>query len=229
MIRKLEVFVLTALAALAVGAAAAAAAQALPQFTAAEYPVTLEGESLGTPTIFNLGGREAKCAKTTLEGGLEAASSVIVISRTYSECTMKIAGTTYPATITDNGCTFRLTATEKVDEITFEAHVDIVCPVGKELEIHAFETEVKHKENQPMCTFAIPPQAELTSVQLKNLKGKPADIEVRPTVKGIAYERIVGGVLKCGEVKFGANGSYTGSTTMIGRNGGGEQISIDVG
>jgi hypothetical protein len=227
---KLEVLALTVVAVLATGAALAASAQAQPKFTAAEYPVKLEGESTGISTIFNLGGTEAKCSKTTLEGGLEEATSVILISRTYSGCTMKIGGVTYSATITDNECTFRLTATEKVDEITYEAHVDIVCPVGKELEIHVFETEITHKENKPMCTYGIPPVANLTSVQLKDIeeKGKATDIEVRPNpVKGIPYERTAGTLLKCGG-EFAENGTYTGSTTMIGRNQGGEKINIDV-
>jgi hypothetical protein len=228
--RRLTTLAMSALVALAVGGSVASSAQALPKFTAAEYPATLEGESLGTPTIFNLGGREAKCTKTTLGGLLEEATSVLLIERSYTECTMKIGETTFPATITDNECTFRLNATEKIDAITYKAHVDIVCPVGANLEIRAFATEVKHKNKEPMCTYALPPQAELTSVELKDKeeKGKPTDIEVRPGVQGIFYARVFGNALICGP-ETGENGSYTGNTTMIGKNKGGAQISIDVG
>jgi hypothetical protein len=224
--RRLKTFALSAAAVLAFCVAAAPSAEAVPEFKAAKYPAQLEGVSEGVPSVFNLGGTQASCGHTTLSGELEKASSVLMIGRSYSECTMKISLITYATTIKMNECSFRLTLTEEVDAVTFEAHVDLVCPVGKELEILVYENATKHTNNEPMCAYKIPPQAVMKSVQLKDVVEEFADVRVVPTVKEIAYERFIGAAGKCGQ-EFGENGTYTGSTTMIAKNGG-KQINVEV-
>lgn len=220
---RLKGLALTLVAVFAIGGIVAANAAAL-EFTAAEYPATLDGTSVkGEPTIFTLNGKEIVCEKTTLSGTLPEKSSTLLINREYSECSLK--GTGSPVTITMNGCAFELHLETKLNGDIFEARVDIVCEGFAGIEIHVYANAAEHAAGKSICTYELLPQNGLKTVEANNMT-EAGDITITPRVKNISYKVLSGTKLLCGE--SGNTGTYTGSTTVTGTNKAGGQIKLEV-
>jgi hypothetical protein len=88
-----------------------------------------------------------------------------------------------------NGCDYLLHLTEKVSSDHYRAHLDIVCPAGKEIELHIYASSTTHAKGESLCTLKIPPQTNLTTVTIttKTTEGNPnyGDAEISGTVEGI--------------------------------------------
>jgi hypothetical protein len=225
MTRKLKTLGLALIAVLAIVATAVAPAYAVEfTLTAGEYPATLDGTSLES-TIFNLGGRETTCTKTTFGASLEEKeSTTLLIGREYSGCSMKFLGT-LPATIKTNGCAFETHLIGKLSANVFEANVDFVCEGSAGIEVYVYATGAKHTAGEPVCIYEMPPQNGRSTVEFRNFVGE-SHIAITPRVKGIQYKILKGEPFVCGLES--ESGIYTGSTTVTATNKGGKKISLTV-
>jgi hypothetical protein len=180
MIRNLKALSLAVIAVFAMSALAASAAQAAPEITAVngKYPVTVDATS--TKTEFTAGAA-VKCASNTFTGSLSKASGELSITHTVTNpCT---AGG-LPATITFNGCTYLFRNLTLVAAGHYNSLVDIVCPAGKQIEVHIY-TSSKHTTT--LCTIDIPGQKGLGPVTLIN-NAATTDINASGSIAGITYE-----------------------------------------
>jgi len=95
------------------------------------------------------------------------------------------------------------------------------------MEVLAYQNQAKDNAGEPACIATVSAQNGLKSVGLVNKAGEPPQpphIELKPNVTNIAYE-IDGSAALCGT--GGANGTYTGNTTVKGTSEGGA-IGISV-
>lgn len=176
MIRKFKALGLAFVAVVAMSAMAAQAAYAVPEFTAAKYPATLDGtaEKIGERFVTEAGAVE--CAVSHYSATLTAQSQTLRVHPTYTEC--KAFGF-LSATITTTGCDYIFTATERVKEDHYKAHVAVECEAGKSITIVASS-----------CSAEVKTQSGLTTVDLTNMTQTPAspnDVTVKPTVEKIKY------------------------------------------
>lgn len=216
MIRSFKALGLALVAALALSALAASSASAVPAFTAVpgEYPATFKGSYVGS-SLFTLEGfRNVECETAALEGTIhskeEAERSELTVKPTYAKCTATILGSKDPATVTLNGCDFRLTYTsEALGAIAAEgwevtgqlAHLE--CPVSKQIEIHVFTTEANDRENKPLCTYGIAAQTPGGSIDYKllekNAEGDGTSGRINWTITSGTATRVSGTVVNCGK------------------------------
>jgi hypothetical protein len=221
MTRKLKTLGLALVAVSAIAAVPAAASAA--KLTAGAYPATLDGFSIkGEETRFKVAGRLFSCEKTGLAGLLTESSSTAFIERQYSECRMEFENKGFIATIVMNGCGFELHVAAELTPDIYEATVDIKCEGKVGFELLDYASEAAHAEGKPMCTYKVPEQFGLKTVELTN-ETEGEDIRVTPRVQSMKYE--VKGI-GCGV--SAADGTYTGSTTVKATNEGGKVVSLQV-
>ncbi len=229
--RSLKAFGVALAAALALSAALAPAALAVPKLTSFlnAYPATLEGASI-TSTVIDLGGtRPIECTKKfegTINNKAEAEKSEVTITPTLENCTASILGNRDPATVTFNGCKYRLRFTEETRgvieaegwQVTGKEN-EIMCPAGKEIEIHAYATKEKDEKNEPLCTYKIGPQVTGGDIDYKMDEALPSKtLTMNTTLEGIAVTKTTGTVTNCGAVA--QNATSSGETKVAIRAGG---------
>jgi hypothetical protein len=129
----------------ALGASSASAEQGY--FSASEYPAHATGANTsGKVNALTAGELSLECS-ATYTGILEEQSSTLTVTPSYSGC--KVGERS--ATVTANGCTYRLHIGEGVED-SYPGTFDIVCPEGKQLEVHVYEGE------SVWCNFRLPGQ-----------------------------------------------------------------------
>jgi hypothetical protein len=188
MTRNLKALGLALAAVFAMSAIAASAAQATPTLTSETSPVTLTGTGggLGSGEKLVAFKESVECEKSTYHTALTAASvPEITIEAEYGpECR---TGTGLRATVTMNGCTYlvydlKFNATGK----DYDATVDIICPVGKVIEVHVYASKAAHEAKTSLCTWTIPAQQELekATITTKTTEGKNfGDVTLQGTIK----------------------------------------------
>ncbi len=234
MIRSLKTLGLALVAVLALSALVASAASAKPKLTPeneTDYPVVLKAhQKEGVTNQLDLeGGRSVKCGTATLEGTIAnkaaAETSEVTATPTFAECTATILGNVTPATITINGCKFKLTADETTSgtiasegwEVTGSVHIE--CEAGKELEIHVWQTSAKHLANEtPICTYKVAPQTPTGDLDYrlteKNAGGFGTSGDIKSTLTGVATTRTAGTITNCGAATQA--GTLTGESVVEG-------------
>jgi len=97
--------------AMALSAMAASAAQAIPEFKASAYPVTVSGAQIGN-AVFSQGA--VVCEKGTYSAFMAETSSTLKVEPQYEKC----QSSGYPVTIeaTSTGCYYTLKGKEKLAE-----------------------------------------------------------------------------------------------------------------
>lgn len=211
---RLKGLTLALIVVLAMGALTAAGAGAA-KLTAAAYPATLDGGPL-VKTGFKIAGKQITCESTTFSAPtLEKATETLVIGRSYSGCS--IGG--LPVTFTMNGCAFEL----HIENVN-AANVDIVCEGIAGIEVHVYANATDHAAGKSLCLYELIPQNGLKVVELANVAG--GHVDITPNVKNISYKRLSGTMLLCGAAT-GSDGTYTGSTTVSGTNGG-AKVNLEV-
>jgi hypothetical protein len=142
---------LTTLVVCAMGASSASAEQGY--FSAAEYPAHATGGNIsGKVNALTAGELSLECG-VTYTGILEEQSSTLTVTPSYSGC--KVGERS--ATVTTNGCTYRLHMGEGAED-SYPGTFDIVCPEGKQLEVHVYEGE------STWCSFRLPGQNARTGL-----------------------------------------------------------------
>jgi hypothetical protein len=206
--RTIKLLALGALALAAVGAVSATAAQA-GTFTAGQYPATVVGTNNVPHTIgTSLGAIE--CAPF-FHGKLEAASEELTLEPSYGTCNLG----EFEVHTDMNGCDFRLHAGETLGEHEVGGTMDIVCPAGAALD---FEVT-----SEPVCHLTIPGQAGLGSLTFTS-QTPPSDVKLDFNLVELGYRLDMG----CPGAGNYANGTWTGTTTLVAFKGPGMQTAFGV-
>ena len=182
---NLKTLGIVALAVLALSLIGASAASAL-NYTASSYPTTGKADSQVGNDVLTTEAGALECKKH-FQGTLNGPSSTLTITPIITGC--KAFGF-LNATVTMNGCDYLFTEPTGTAP-SFSAIVDVVCPVGKVIEISA-----------GTCKVTIGPQGPLSSVAISNTG---TDVSVKATITGIAYTVVADG--------FGCTYSGTGAKT----------------
>ena len=185
-----------------VGASTAVAAQ----FTASLYPATATGSAAQGEGAFTTEAGSFECA-AHFEGSFSAASSTLAVAPQYTKCQ---AFGYLTATVTPEGCTYVLQATEGSAGV-YNNHVDISCASGKSIKIEA-----------GTCKVEIKGQTGLTKVRTTN---SGSSIMVRPEITGIGYTVTADG-FGC---PFAGTGNKSGGTItgeLLASRVGGGSISV---
>jgi len=215
--RNLKALGLALVAVFAMTAVLASAAQAQTgKVTVGSSPAWLTGEAIEHPNIGKVetlklaGGQDLSCEHVTATATVKNGDTSITVVSTFDNCDALIGSEHHKVTVTMNDCDFLLhdMTTETPNSTTFTALVDLVCPEGKQVEIHVYKQAAA--ETEELCTYKIAPFTNKGGNVIHNIAGSPNDLTITHTVTGIAVTRT--GSLLCG----GANqeGSFTGSTTI---------------
>lgn len=201
----------------------------------AEETAKIDGEQIGTNTI-TIGTLPAltcssvKYNGAAVEGGV--ATEQLTISPEYGTCHVSVGGTK-TATVTMNGCTYRLEATATITESGGQ-HVigdtGIVCPAEKKIEAHVYNTEKESDEGASvLCTYEISGQSGLSGITLTNKTNTPSsvnDVVADFNVGSIKVVRKTGGELLCGPTEQTA--TYKGEATLRATNAASELVELQV-
>lgn len=197
----------------------------------------IDGDQLG-PHTFAVGALPPLiCAVAKYTGGATTpgpASTNVTISPTYEQChTIHPIFGTRTVTVTMNGCTFDIEATATVTEGGVEHFLgdpDIKCPVGKQIELHVFNTANPNDVGAgSLCTYDIAPQTDLTGVTFTNQHNEPTavdDVIAEFNVASVDVIRTGGTEGICGPVSQTA--VYQGQTTLRATTDAGEFVAAEV-
>ncbi len=169
MIGKLKIMGLALVAVLAMSAVAASGAQAAGKLTSATSPVTLEGSTgIGSGEKFDAFGASVECETSKYHTPLTATPAErLTVEPQYGPlCT---ATGNLRATVTLNGCDFEIYNAIVFTPGHYHVTTDIVCPAGKEIEIHIYGSLALHNEKKALCTLKIPPQVGLEGLDVTDV------------------------------------------------------------
>lgn len=211
MIRNLKALGLAMVAAFALGAVGATVAQAIvADVGAGGQTITGTGISVGEHPdhSFTLSsGRSFKCNTVLFEGTITDGAEEVIVTPTHSNCFSKPKILVNPVTVTHNGCSFRFYG-NALNNVT----VDLVCPEGKEMEVHLYASAGNHTNGTVLCTYTMAPFTGKHKSELTNTTTGTDDIEMIATVANISVKRVAGVDLSCGAEN--QTGIYTGATTV---------------
>lgn len=163
------------LAALATGALAATGAFAEEEegapgsFQAAEYPATLDGTDIaGAKNAFTLFGEEIVCPDSSYSGSIAGKTAEVTITPTYNNAKCSAGGGGHKVTVTMNGCDYKLHVgnTTKKFYDNYYVTFDLVCPAGKDIEIHKYLGMAD--EAFTVCKYTIGAQNGIKGAKLYN-------------------------------------------------------------
>jgi hypothetical protein len=195
MSRQLRLLGLVMLALGATGAISATGAQA-GLFTAGAYPATITGSSVGVHILHTEIGNMA-CAPT-FHGVLEGPAEELTLAPTYgTSCEIGMK----EVHVTNNGCDFRMHASNTLGEDAVAGTMDIVCPEG-----NAMDFEIT---SNPICHLTVPGQASLSALTYTN-RTMAKDVDVDFNIVELVY-RLDN---NCSVVGNFANGTYGGTSTL---------------
>lgn len=213
--RNLKVFG-SALVAVFAMAVVASGVQAQTKVTVGSSPVWLTSEVIEHPTIgkaqtFKLaGGQTLSCEESSAVATVKNGDTSITVVPSFRQCKAVIGTESHFVTVTMNDCDFLGHGGVEVSGgTTFkEVEADLVCPTGKEVEIHVYKGAAS--ETEELCTYKMAPFVNKGGGETHNVAGSPNDVAGTATVSGIALART--GSLLCGAASTTA--TATGSTTV---------------
>lgn len=224
MTRKLKVLGIAMVAVFAMSAVMASAASA-GAFTSTGPTVLKAVEKEATLTAFGL---KVVCepdyevgivGETPHKKGLPSGSTTFTITPVYTACNSFIGETKAPSTVTMNGCDFVLHIGALISGTKYKGTADVVCPAGKEIEVHAY-TSVAHSST--VCTVKIPAQAGLENGTVESTGGV---LKLAGPVKGIKATKT--GIL-CGGAGETTTGEQDLNATVTGTTEGGAATSVSL-
>jgi hypothetical protein len=210
----LATIALATIALLAIGAAIAANAGAA-SFTAAKYPVVIKGSlEPGWGGRFTMGGTGVSCSEESWLAATNSATTDLTVSPSFAGCKEEVFGLS--ATVTTNSCTYTLTE-PKLNKTSYLGNIDLVCPAGKVVEIHA-----------STCTITVFPKNNLGSISYVNLL---SSIELLNNVTGIEYQVDRGFLCPVASTYATkhTDGVYEGRIGLVGSTLEGTAVKIDIG
>ena len=242
MIRGLKLFLPALIAVFIVNAAAAsiAAAQSQGWLTADNYPARLTGtDTINERSKLKALGQEVLChghygagkenETEEFEPGkfrhkeVSEKLKTLTVEPTYTNCEGIIGATKAPATVTMNGCDYLLHLGLTVSAGVWAVTADLVCPAGKDIEIHAY-TSTAHSSS--ICTVTIKPQTGLEGGTAQNvLENGRWKVTLQGPFKKIHAER--SGVL-CGGAATTTEGELFIHAILSGTNKNNEATDITI-
>lgn len=219
---------LALIAVVALSALTASAAQATGGVTTATYPAFLTGKDVntkhGTLTRLSIGNgaRFVECTKADLDATIanegKKSTTTVTVEPTYENCFAN-GLSTVPATVTLNGCDFTLSSTALAVKGVTNATAAVMCPEGKQIQIHIYENEAQHKAGVSLCTYDIGPtnNQKLGKITIEpGAVGGVEDLTFKLAITEITTNSTIGAAgvcgIKGGEVSHGfstLNGTYT--------------------
>lgn len=234
---KLKAIGLTAvLAALAMTALAATGAFAGEEeeeeegapgtYTAAEYPATLDGTdatAAGKTNAFTFFGEKIECPDSSYSSSIPNAIDEITITPTYNNAQCSAAGGANKVTVTTNGCDYKVhtAGTTKTIYDNYYATAEILCPPGKDIEIHKYADKT---EAVQICKYTIKEQKGIAGPKLQNehvKEGTTGTLILEREFRALVVTK--SGTCKDGEDKAGKIDLYV---TFKGTNGSGKEDPI---
>jgi len=216
--RNLKALGAALVAVFATAAVLASAAQAQIKVTVSPSPAWLTAEVIEHPNIgktqtFKLaGGQTLSCEETSSVATVKNGDTSITVVPTFKKCTAVIGTESHLVTATMNDCDFVLHGGETASpgSTTFiNGLVDLVCPEGKQVEMHIYKAAAG--ETEELCTYKIAPFVNKGGGnEIHNVAGSPNDITGVGTLTGISTTRT--GSLLCGAANTTA--TVTGSATI---------------
>jgi hypothetical protein len=205
----------------------------------AEETAAIDGEQMGAPAILVIGGlAPLTCFSVKYNGEFgnsgSASDEPMTIRPEYGSCHVFSALGTRTVTVTMNGCTYQIeptaTRTESEQE-HFLGQTDIVCPEGKVIEVHVFNTGIPtHEGASTLCTFDIPAQSNLPGVTFTNKINTPIsvdDLVADFNLGAIKVTKTTGSEPNCGPPEPVA--FYKGEATLRATNEVGEFVNAQIG
>lgn len=226
-------------AVLAIAAVISPAAQAeTGALTAPAYPAIVTGEQLGGASL-DIGEPwlQTVTCNSKLDATLFGPTDPVTFTPTYANCGSDPGFT--PVTITMNGCDYTVgfgrPGTTGTAFPTGTMHAWVLCPAGQKIEIHVYESPVRHAENVSTCTYDIYPQGPVAAGIYHNTFGAVPDVAATLNAKFTATSTLAPGGFFCGgdpvtqHLPISLTGNYTlrGFQDFGGVEGG--QIPLDVG
>ena len=230
MIRNLKALGLALIAVFAIGAVMVASASAtLGHLTSTRTGVETfgTGSDTGAEDALHKFGSTLTCTHDTFIFGkynstkepgvhnpLILPASTVTVTPFYTGC----SSGSEPATVTMNGCDFVFHLTD--------GKVDLICPVGKVVEIHRYSNAHNHATGISNCTTTIKPKTGMGTLTYKNLAG--GDVEVNGTITGLTVESH--GACSFGFTIENSEGTYTLLEDIVeGEDTAGNPVSVHVG
>jgi len=216
--RNLKALGLALLAVFATTAVLASAAQAqLAKVTVSPSPAWLTAEVIEHPNIgrvetFKLESGQPIWCEDSSTATVKNGDTSITVVPTFDKCTAVIGTEDHFVTFTMNDCDFLWHGGETASpgSSTFiKGQVDLLCPTGKEVEVHLYKSPTT--ETEELCTYKIAPFVNKGNNEFHNVgTGSTNDVTITHTVTGITITRT--GSLLCGAAS--QNLTFTGSTTI---------------
>jgi hypothetical protein len=219
-------------------AVAAPAAQAeTGELTAAQSPTIVTGEQAqGVTFDIGEGVGAVSCAVSRLEATFNGVADPVMFRPRYANCIAQPGA--LPATVTTNGCQYRMRFTEPGTtgwmESTGTMEAGIECPVGQQIEIHVYQNPMAHAENVSMCTYDVLPQPPVQAGVYHNVVGMPDDVTATVQARFTADSTIepgmmCGGNMLNGHLPVTLTGNYTLQAYEDVNGVEGEAIALHVG
>jgi hypothetical protein len=204
MIRSLKTLGLALVAVLALSAMAASAASAQQGKLTSDGPVTLiaaETGAAGANALTAFGNR-VECPGSSYTGHkynvtphalIPSGETTITVTPHYKQtagnCKAVTALGTFRATVDVNGCDYvmHLGATTGGVAHTYGVTTDVVCPVGKEIEITVFTNEADHTANKPFCVQKVPAQTGKPGIHATDTTN--GHVDLAGTVTGLTVNQ----------------------------------------
>jgi hypothetical protein len=231
--KALGVALMAAVAALAFSGIAASSAMAVPKFTCVETVGTLHfhvhctafgTQVAGEADEFTAGSGfgAIRCTNATFSGGTNATgeSTTEETHPSYSSCSDSFGRT---VDVSTTGCNYLFHVTTKLQEDEYQGTSDVVCEAGKLIELKVTSG------GSTVCTVTIGSQTGTGPHKITNMTGSvPTDVTIMKQATNV-HSTTSGGFFNCG-ISNGEHteGTYTGNTTVIGRNTANEQVDIEV-
>jgi hypothetical protein len=200
MIRNLKILGLALVAVFALIALAASAASAQGKLTTSDgKPATLVGTETGVSgaglNAWTAFGSKIECIlgfgtghqyNVTPHVPVPHGATTITITPHYKNCHTFIPETK-PLTVTMNGCDWvvHIGATTGGVAGTYGGTADVVCPLGKNIEIHVYNSAA-HTET--LCTLTVTPRNGITGGHVTNTPAS-GDLDVQGTGTGTVVHR----------------------------------------
>ncbi|HEX5928334.1 MAG TPA: hypothetical protein VFY48_02985 [Solirubrobacterales bacterium] len=173
------------------------------------YPVNVSGgqDAADQHVLTLAGGRALKCATADLSGQLAGPSSTLALAPQYAGCAIHVGAGNLPATVNSSACDYQVAAAGTLG-VACDSEADAIV-------ITAFQNATKQAEGVPLCVYRVSSQSGVSGVGISNVgAGAEAAISLDFGVTNLAYSRVTGNAVNCGEAK--ANAAYQGTTVLSG-------------
>jgi subtilisin family serine protease len=186
-----------------------------PAVEAQLYPAVLTGsQGEGQKHELKFDGATLSCTTATVTGGLTQRSQSVLLSPTYSGCSMGGSA----ATVTTNGCGYEVGLAVSGAGPVYGGLVGVVCPEGKKLTVTA-----------GTCKVELASQAGLTGADLStDVQSSRERLLAEFDLSGISYTQTDGFLCSLNGSGSRSGGTYSGNSLISAENAWKEATAVRV-